>query len=80
MGAFSADVIMNDRSVTSVDEISDLNLLASVGGRQGEAIIADVSVQGVNLMAYEIYRSQARQEQLKGFPDLDHLQPWAVAR
>lgn len=62
--SFYDDVILKDRRLKSKKRISDLVLLEPVMRRKVEAIIEDAKAQGINLMVFESFRSQARQEEL----------------
>ena len=64
MGNFYQDVIRNDARFNSTDVISDLQLLEPVIRAAVQAIIADAHADGIDLMVFETYRSQARQTQL----------------
>jgi len=64
MGNFYTDVISRDPRFNSADRIADLELLEPVTRQRVEAIIADAKAHGLDLMVFETYRSQARQELL----------------
>jgi hypothetical protein len=64
MGNFYTDVISKDPRFKSTDRIADMNLLEPVTRQKVEAIIADAKAHGLDLMVFETYRSQARQELL----------------
>jgi hypothetical protein len=64
MGNFYEDVVRKDARFNSTDVISDLQLLEPVIRAAVQAIIADAHADGLELMVFETYRSQARQTQL----------------
>src|SRR5215471_6996632 len=64
MGNFYTDVIEQDSRFTSVARISDPDLLEPITRELVEGIISDAQDQGFELMIFETYRSQQRQEQL----------------
>jgi hypothetical protein len=64
MGNFYTDVIMKDPRFNSINRIADLSLLEPVTRAAVQAIIADAKAQGLDLMVFETYRSQARQAEL----------------
>src|SRR6266566_7567724 len=64
MTNFYTDVISKDSHFNSAKRVADLSLLETITRRAVEAIIADAKVHGLELMVFETYRSQARQEQL----------------
>jgi D-alanyl-D-alanine carboxypeptidase-like protein len=64
MGTFYTDVIEQDPRFTSVARVSDPELLEPITRQLVEGIIADAQQQGIELMIFETYRSQERQEQL----------------
>ena len=64
MGTFYSDVIAQDPRFTSTSRISDPELLEPITRDLVEGIIAAAEEQGFDLMIFETYRSQERQEQL----------------
>jgi len=64
MGNFYTDVIEKDPRFDGTDRIADTALLEPSTRQRVEAIIAEAKSQGIELMIYETYRSQARQLQL----------------
>lgn len=64
MSNFFKDVIMKDSRLNSVACISDPNLLEPITRQLVSDIIAAAKAQGINLMIFETYRSQARQKHL----------------
>src|SRR5271166_1647405 len=64
MGNFYTDVIGADPRFNSTSRISDPNLLEPTTRALVEAIIADAAANGLQLMIFETYRSQARQAAL----------------
>jgi hypothetical protein len=62
MGNFYSDVIVNDSRFHSTQPVSDINLLEPITRQKVLAIIADAKAQGMDLMVYETYRSQERQQ------------------
>ena len=65
MGNFYTDVIRKDARFGSLQPIHDLALLEPVTRSKVLAIIADAAAAGIKLMAYETFRSQARQTNSK---------------
>ena len=63
-GSFYTDVIAKDRRFHSVDRIADPNLLEPGTRALVQAIIADARQLGIELMIYESYRSNERQQAL----------------
>jgi hypothetical protein len=61
MADFYTDVIMADSRFNSPKKISDPELLEPVTRDRVQAIIADAAANGLKLMIFETYRSQARQ-------------------
>jgi hypothetical protein len=61
MGSFYTNVIMNDPRFNSTKRIADPELLEPVTRDLVQAIITDAAVNGLKLMIFETYRSQARQ-------------------
>ncbi len=64
MGSFYTDVIQKDPRFNSINRVAELHLLEPITRQKVEAIIADANAEGVPLMAYETYRSEARQKHL----------------
>ena len=64
MGNFYTDVIEKDSRFDTTDRIADMSLLEPSTRQRVEAIIAEAKSQGIELMIFETYRSQARQLQL----------------
>jgi len=64
MGNFYTDAIRKDARFASLQPIHDLALLEPVTRSKVLVIIADAAAAGIKLMAYETYRSQARQTRL----------------
>jgi D-alanyl-D-alanine carboxypeptidase len=64
MNNFYADVILKDARVNSTKRVADPNLLEPITRQMVDAIILDANAHGMELMIFETYRSQARQEQL----------------
>ncbi len=64
MGNFYTDVIVPDARYNSTARISDIALLEPVTRDAVQKIIADAAAQGLALMVFETYRSQARQKAL----------------
>ena len=64
MGTFFSDVIAQDPRFTSTSRISVPELLEPITRDLVEGIIAAAEEQGFDLMIFETYRSQERQEQL----------------
>jgi len=64
MGNFYTDAMRKDARFASLQPIHDLALLEPVTRSKVLVIIADAAAAGIKLMAYETYRSQARQTRL----------------
>jgi hypothetical protein len=64
MSNFFYDVIAKDPRFRSPNRCADLALLEPNVRRKVLAILADAKSAGVELMVYETFRSQARQQQL----------------
>jgi hypothetical protein len=62
--SFYTDVIVKDARFNTTARVSDVNLLEPVTRAAVEAIISDAKALGIDLIAFETYRSQARQQQL----------------
>ncbi len=61
---FYQDVIQKDPRFNSSKRVADMNLLEPVTRAAVEAILADAKAQGHQVMVFETYRSQERQEDL----------------
>ena len=61
MGNFYTDVIQKDPRYTSSEICSDPALLHPVMLQKIQGIIADMAAEGVSLMIFETFRSEARQ-------------------
>ncbi len=64
MGNFYTDVIKIDHRFGSTERVSDVQLLEPNVRRKVMAIIEDAKGHGLDLMVYETYRSQQRQQML----------------
>ena len=64
MGNFYTDVIKKDPRFRTTKLVNDMALLEPVTRKLVQEIIADAAKDGIKLMAYETYRSKARQEKL----------------
>jgi hypothetical protein len=64
MGNFFTDVISNDVRFNSAARINDLALLEPVTRALVQQIIAGAKNLGIDVMVFETYRSEARQEDL----------------
>ncbi|MGD0218060.1 MAG: M15 family metallopeptidase [Desulfobaccales bacterium] len=64
MGNFFTDEIETDPRFDQTDRVDDTALLEPSTRQRVEAIIAEAKTQGIELMIFETYRSQARQLQL----------------
>jgi hypothetical protein len=64
MGNFYTDVIKKDPRFNGSRRVDDLALLEPVTRGVVLQIVADAAKQGIKLMVYETYRSQARQTEL----------------
>lgn len=62
--SFYTDVIKKDPRFNSTSIINDVNLLEPFTRNAVAAIIADAKLLGHDMVAFETYRSQARQTQL----------------
>jgi hypothetical protein len=62
--SFYTDTIQRDPRFSDAVKIDDLNLLEPITRGLVQKIIADAAAHGVNLMVFETYRSQTRQQQL----------------
>src|SRR6266849_9159574 len=63
MANFYTDVISADPRFDSVTRVNDINLLEPITRQAVAAVIADASAMGIDLMVFETYRSQARQQE-----------------
>ena len=64
MGNFYADVISQDERFSSVKRVNDPELLEPGTRQLVAAIISAAHRMGIELMVYETYRSQDRQQEL----------------
>ena len=64
MPNFYTDIITKDSRFKNIDRVADINLLEPVTWQKGLDIIADAKAHGIELMIFETYRSQKRQEEL----------------
>ena len=64
MSNFFTDVISPDPKFNSVARIADLSLLEPITRQLVEGIVSAAQKMGIEIMAFETYRSQARQQQL----------------
>jgi D-alanyl-D-alanine carboxypeptidase len=64
MGNFYTDVIQKDARFTSTKRIADINLLEPRTRAHVRAMMAASAAQGLPLMLFETFRSQARQADL----------------
>ncbi len=64
MSNFYQDVIKINNVFNSKNRINDISLLELATRQKVQAIIKDATSHGINLMIYETYRSQERQELL----------------
>jgi hypothetical protein len=64
MTNFYTDTIRQDLRYDSPNRIADLNLLEPTTRGLVQQIVADAKAHGLELMVFETYRSQARQDQL----------------
>lgn len=64
MANFYTDVIRKDPRFNTSKRVADLNLLEPVTRAAVQAILADAKAQGHEVMVFETYRSQDRQEDL----------------
>ena len=64
MSDFYADVISADSRFESVTRVDDINLLEPITRQAVTNIISDARAMGIDLMVFETYRSQARQQAL----------------
>ena len=64
MGTFFTDVISQDSRFDSVTRVADLSLLEPTMRQLVQNIVLAAQQMGIDVMVYETYRSQARQEAL----------------
>jgi hypothetical protein len=64
MGNFFVDVISNDARFNSPAKINDLELLEPITRELVQGIVAGAKDLGIDVMVFETYRSQARQQDL----------------
>jgi hypothetical protein len=64
MGNFYTDVISQDERFSSVKRVNDSELLEPGTRQLAAAIISAARPMGIDLMVYETYRSQDRQQEL----------------
>jgi D-alanyl-D-alanine carboxypeptidase len=64
MGDFYTDVISVDPRFNSVDRVDDPDLLEPITRQLVEGIISQAQALGFEMMIFETYRSQTRQQQL----------------
>lgn len=64
MGSFYTDVIQPSPSFNSPNRVSDPMLLEPVTRQLVQQIVSSAQQMGINLMIFETYRSQARQQEL----------------
>jgi hypothetical protein len=64
MGNFYTDVIKKDPRFKSTKRIDDLALLEPITREIAKQIVKDAAKDGIKLMVFETYRSQARQAEL----------------
>ena len=64
MGNFYTDTIKTEPRFKSLKPIGDINLLEPVMRKAVKEIIAEAAEDGIKLMVFESYRSQARQTKL----------------
>jgi len=64
MASFFEDVIRSDSRFNSVKRVADINLLEPVTRSAVSRIVEDAGALGIDLMVFETYRSQARQQEL----------------
>ena len=64
MGNFYTDVIVSNPDYNSIGRVDDINLLEPVTRASVRKIVADAQAHGMDLMVFETFRSQARQQQL----------------
>ncbi len=64
MGTFYIDVISGDARFASITRIADASLLEPMTRRLVEGLVASAHQMGIEVMIYETYRSQNRQQAL----------------
>ena len=64
MSNFYAEVISADPRFDTVTRVDDINLLEPITRQAVTNIISDAHAMGIDLMVFETYRSQARQQAL----------------
>jgi len=64
MGSFYDDVIKKDPRFNSIKRIDDIGLLEPVTRAAVTAIVNDARSLGIELLVFETYRSNARQQEL----------------
>lgn len=64
MGTFYSDIICADTRFSSLNRVADSSLLEPMTRRLVEALIASAHQMGIEVMIYETYRSQNRQQAL----------------
>src|SRR5260370_20574885 len=64
MSNFYTDVISPDPRFNSVARVADLSLLEPITRQLVQGIVSAAQQMGIEIMAFETYRSQARQQQL----------------
>ena len=64
MGTFYTDIISADARFSSVNRVADSSLLEPMTRRLAEGLIASAHQMGIEVMIYETYRSQNRQQAL----------------
>ncbi|HEY6767480.1 MAG TPA: M15 family metallopeptidase [Candidatus Sulfotelmatobacter sp.] len=64
MGNFFTDVILPDSRLNSTNRISDVELLEPVTRRLVQQIVEAARGMGIDVMVFETYRSQPRQQEL----------------
>lgn len=62
--SFRTEILEQDSRFTSINRIHDLTLLEPVTRAAVQAVIAGAQAQGIALIPFETFRSQARQQQL----------------
>ncbi len=64
MGNFYTDVIQQDARFNTTNRVSDLTLLEPTMLAAVQAVLADAEAHGIQVMVWETFRSQARQQML----------------
>ncbi len=62
--SFYTDVIAKDARFNAIARVADMKLLEPFTRAAVESIIGEAKLLGIELMAFETYRSQSRQQQL----------------